>query len=142
MGKAEYRLAKKIHGRAPSPGIERATVTAVDPLTIEVGGVVYSSKDWQMYEQAALWQQVTAKNGALSGTSVSCATGSASSISFAGGTAEEVTAVAKYNVGDLLAVQEVDGGTAFIILCRLKAVPAGHDMLCPSGLPQEVMRDA
>lgn len=122
MGKEEYRLAKRIHGRTPPSGIERATVTAVDPLTIEVGGVVYSSKDWQMYEQAALWQQVTAKNGALSGTSVSCATGSASSISFAGGTAEEVTAVAKYNVGDLLAVQEVDGGTAFIILCRLKEV--------------------
>ena len=122
MGKEEYRLAKRIHGRTPSPGIERATVTAVEPLTIEVGGVAYSSQDWQMYEQAALWQQVTVTSGALSGTSVSCPTGSASSISFSSGTAAEVAAVAKYNVGDLLAVQEVDGGTAFIILCRLKEV--------------------
>lgn len=122
MGKEEYRLAKRIHGRTPPSGIERATVTAVEPLAIEVGGVVYSSQDWQMYEQAALWQQVTAKNGALSGTSVSCPTGSASSISYANGTVEEVQALSKYNVGDLLAVQETDGGTAFIILCRLKEV--------------------
>lgn len=122
MGKEEYRLAKRIHGRTPPSGIERATVTAVEPLAIEVGGVVYSSQDWQMYEQAAFWQQVTVTSGALSGTSVSCATGSASAIGFSSGTAAEVAAAAKYNVGDLLAVQEVDGGTAFIILCRLKEV--------------------
>lgn len=122
MGKEEYRLAKRIHGRTPPSGIERATVTAVEPLAIEVGGVVYSSQDWQMYEQAALWQQVTLKNGALSGASVSCPVGSASSVNFTNGTAEEMAAAMKYNVGDLLAVQEVDGGTAFIILCRLKEV--------------------
>lgn len=122
MGKAEQTLAKRIRGPAVSRGIERAVVKAVDPLVIEIGGVAYSSQDWRMYEPIVQVQKVTLEQGALSGTAVMCTEGNASSISFATGNIETCVAASKYKVGDMLAVQETDGGTAFIILCHLREV--------------------
>lgn len=127
MGKEIYNLAKAIKngggGRSSSGRpVELAQVVAVDPLAIQMGTAVYKSTDWRMYEQIQLFSDVKTKNGQLSGTSVSCSVGSASSVSYIEGTAEELSASTKYNVGDLLAVQQMAGDREFIILCKLREV--------------------
>lgn len=127
MGKEIYSLAKAIKngggGRSSSVRpVELAQVVAVDPLAIQMGTAVYKSTEWTMYEQVQLFRDVKTKTGNLSGTSVTCSVGSASSISYSEGTAEELSAAMKYNVGDLLAVQQMAGDREFIILCKLREV--------------------
>lgn len=127
MGKEIYNLAKAIKngggGRSPSGRpVELAQVVAVDPLAIQMGSAVYKSTEWTIYEQVQLFRDVKTKTGNLSGTSVTCSVGSASAISYNEGTAEELSAATKYNVGDLLAVQQMAGDRQFIILCKLREV--------------------
>ena len=126
MSKDIYDLASAIRGggnaRSSARPVELATVAAVEPLAIQIGNAIYKSTEWRMYEQIQLFADVKTKNGQLSGTSVSCSVGSASAISYSEGTAEELSAAMKYNVGDLLAVQQMAGDREFIILCKLREV--------------------
>lgn len=127
MSKDVYDLAKAIKdggGSHKSSGrpVELAQVVAVDPLAIQMGTAVYKSTEWTMYEQVQLFQNVKAKNGTMSSTAVTCNVGSASTISYGEMTAGEMEAETKYNVGDLLAVQQMAGDRQFIILCKLREV--------------------
>lgn len=127
MGKDVYDLAAAIKnggkGRsAAGRPVELAQVVAVEPLAIQMGTAVYKSTEWTMYEQVQLFQNVKAKNGTMSSAAVTCSVGSASTISYGEMTAGEMEAETKYNVGDLLAVQQMAGDRQFIILCKLREV--------------------
>lgn len=122
MSKADYQWAKRVRGPAATRPVELAMVTSAAPLVLKIGDATYSSADWTMYEPVLQLEQITTKTGQLTGASVDCSQGSVSSLSYANGSMSEAQARVRYQVGDLLAVQEMAGGRAFIILTKLQEV--------------------
>ena len=117
-----HQWAKRVRGPAATRPVELAMVTSAAPLVLKIGDATYSSADWTMYEPVLQLEQITTKTGQLMGASVDCSQGSVSSLSYANGTMNEAQARVRYQVGDLLAVQEMAGGRAFIILTKLQEV--------------------
>lgn len=118
-----YDLAKRLHGSSKTThAVELATVKALNPLVISMGDATYSAKDWPMYECWYEMQEGERKNGMHTGASVNCSEGSISQMSFASEKYESDKALVKYNVGDLLAVQQMEGDKAFIILSKVRRV--------------------
>lgn len=120
----EYDLAKRIKGSRPSKGIELATVEKTEPLTLSIGGVSYSAKDWTIYRPVSLaLEGVKMSEGTASGLSVSCSAqgANASRADFAEVAADKLEAKQALKAGDLVAVQEL-GGQTFVILTRLERV--------------------
>ena len=133
MGKAEYQFAKRARGDTPTRPVELAQVASVSPLAIKIGDATYSSADWTMYEPWFEDQDGTFSkpgkwvSGVHSGAGVDCVVGGISTMSYSEdswqrGEYQERKAFIKYNVGDLLAVQEMAGGRSFIILGKLREV--------------------
>lgn len=122
MRYTEYDLAQRIRGKAAPHVVELATVKSLDPLVIKIGNSTYSSEDWPMYECWYEMQEGERKNGMHTGASVNCSEGSISQMSFASEKYESDKALVKYNVGDLLAVQQMEGNNVFIILAKVRRV--------------------
>lgn len=118
-----YDLAKRMHGNSKTThAVELATVKALNPLVISMGDATYSAKDWPMYECWYEVQNGERKNGIHSGASVNCTEGSISKMSYTKETYDSDKSNVKYNVGDLLAVQQMEGDNAFIILSKVRKV--------------------
>lgn len=120
----EYDLAKRIKGARPSKGIELATVEKTEPLTLSIGGVSYSAKDWTIYRPADLvLEGLKVSDGTASGLAVACgAVGAdAGRASFAEVTADRLEARQTLEAGDLVAVYEL-GGQVFVILSKVERV--------------------
>lgn len=117
-----YDLAKRVRDMKHGHAVEIASVSAVSPLVITIGNASYSAKDWPMYECWYEMQEGERKNGMHTGASVNCSEGSISQMSFASEKYESDKALVKYNVGDLLAVQQMEGDNAFIILSKVRRV--------------------
>ena len=120
----EYDLAKRIKGSRPSRGIELATVEKTEPLTLSIGGVSYSAKDWTIYRPASLMlEDVKASEGTATGLSVACSAdgANASRAAFEVVMADKLEGKQALKAGDLVAVQEL-GGQTFVILTRLERV--------------------
>lgn len=115
-------LARRLKGR-PVRGVELAQVVSAEPLTLDIGGVVYSSRDWRMYAPAYAMAEMSLDNVLVLHPSVQCAaTGAAvSGMGCEAIAAAEVEAQARWAPGDVLAVQELEGST-FVILCKLEEV--------------------
>lgn len=109
-----YELAEVIQGTSPARPIELGKVAALEPLTLEIGGVKYASDKWKIYAPSYALKEIEAGKGLLYYPS------SSSEVTKA--TAETLEATALYAVGDLLAVQEMDSGRAFIILSKIVEV--------------------
>lgn len=120
MRYTEYDLAQRIRGKAAPHVVELATVKSLDPLVIKIGNSTYSSEDWLMYE---CWYEVKdgeRKNGVMSDQSSG---GIASaSISYQVDSYESDKSAIKYNVDDMLAVQQLEGNNVFIILAKVRRV--------------------
>lgn len=121
MGNEEYKLARRMR-RVSVRTVELATVVGVNPLVLKIGDAIYSSAEWLMYAPVYRLEDAMLTTGALTGASVSCPEGNASAISFQSGTLQEMKAAGAFSVGDMLAVQETAGASAFIILAKLEEV--------------------
>lgn len=121
----EYDLAKRIKGSRPSRGIELATVEKAEPLTLSIGGVSYSSKDWAIYAPSDLWLEgvMMSGDGSIVSPSVSCAAegASVSNIRFTGLMVDRLVGAPLLMEGDLVAVYEL-GGQSFVILSKVERV--------------------
>ena len=120
----EYDLAKRIKGARPSKGIELATVEKTEPLTLSIGGVSYSAKDWTIYRPASLvLEDVKTSEGTVTGLSVACSAegANASRATFEVVTADRLEARQTLTAGDLVAVYEL-GGQSFVILSKIERV--------------------
>lgn len=127
-------LARRMHGKEPNRAVELAVVSSVNPLKIVIGqNSEYSSEYWNIYEawfndkDGEFTKPGKWKNGTHTGASVNCSEGSISQMTYTednwqSGEYEERKAYMKYNVGDLIAVQEMEGGKSFIILCKVRRV--------------------
>ena len=109
-----YELAETIRGSTPARSIELGRVKALEPLTLEIGGASYAADKWRMYAPFYALKEIEAGKGMLYY--------SGSSSEFNKLETETLEAAALYAVGDLLAVQEMDGGKAFIILGKIREV--------------------
>lgn len=107
-----YRLAEKIKGTAPTKGVELATVKALDPFTLDIGGAVYSADKWVVYLPCFALQDAKLTQGVLYRDT---------DLTFDSGAADSLEADALFAVGDVVAVQEL-GGKCFLVLAKLKAV--------------------
>ena len=96
-----YDLAKRVRDMKRGHAVELATVSAVSPLVITIGSASYSANDWPMYE---CWYEMQDDD--------------------VSGNVEPAMIVANtmYNVGDMLAVQQMEGDNAFIILSKVRRV--------------------
>lgn len=132
----KYDLARRFHD-LPKQSIrvvEIGTVLKTEPLTIQIGDGIYiaGKSGWKFYEpifedKEAEIKEIEHKNGNHNGASVDCSVGSISSMSYSDekiekGTYKERKAYMKYNVGDVLAIQQMSGENEFIILCKLREV--------------------
>lgn len=132
-----YDLSKRIHGKAPTRAVEIGEVTKTEPLTVKIGDGTYEagSRDdqWTFYEawfedrDGEFTKPGKWKNGTHTGASVNCSEGSISQMTYTedtwqSGEYEERKAYMKYNVGDKLAVQQMEGDNVFIILCKIREV--------------------
>lgn len=121
-----YDLSQRIHGKARTRAVEIGTVKSVEPLTIVIGDGTYEagSKDdqWTFYEPWFEDKEAELKNGQYTGARVNCTEGSISWMTYTNGKYEERKAYIKYNAGDKLAVQQMEGDNAFIILCKIREV--------------------
>ena len=130
----EYDLAQRFRKEAKhARSVELGTVKATDPLTIQIGDATYSNAEaWVFYEpwfedQDAELKEIQHNAGVHSGASVNCGEGSISQMSYSTETIQtgkykERKAYMKYNVGDLLAMQQMEDDRHFIILCKLREV--------------------
>lgn len=119
--KAVYDLVRDLQTSSSGDGLLKiAKVVAVNPLGIQIGDAVYSKKDWVMY---GVMEAVNVKAKELSFGQASHR-GVPYSVSgpFRGSDvkAKEVELEPIYKVGDLLAVAELNGGSCFLLLCRLR----------------------
>ena len=115
----EYDLARRFRQEAKhARPVELGMVTATDPLTIQIGDATYSNAEaWVFYEawfedKDAELKEIQHNTGVHSGASVTIQTGKY----------KERKAYMKYNVGDLLAMQQMEDDRHFIILCKLREV--------------------
>lgn len=117
-----YRLAGRMK-KGGAHGVELARVAAVEPLALDIGGVLYSSKDWPMYAPAYALTAAVLDTVLVLQPSVHCAAEGAavSGMGCEAIAAESLRAQSRWAPGDVVAVQELDGA-AFIILCRLEEV--------------------
>lgn len=135
MSYTEYDLAKRLRGRSPTRAVELAEVLAVEPLKIKIGNGEYEQgpDKWTFYEpwfedRDAEIKNMEHESGQHTGASVNCSGGygisqmSYSKETVARGRYEERKAFMKYNVGDLLAVQQMAGDNQFMILCKVREV--------------------
>lgn len=118
-----YDLANKL--KQPSiRGIELGKVVGIKPLTIRIGDSEYKGgKDgWKFYEPFVEIEKLEAKEAKATGASVDCGTGGISRINAEKIEIKELKARIKYNIGDIVAVHQMDGDVSFLILCKLAEV--------------------
>ena len=118
-----YDLANKL--KQPSTrGIELGKIVGIKPLTIRIGDSEYKGgKDgWKFYEPFVEIEKLEAKEAKATGASVDCGTGSISRFNANKVEIKELKARIKYNVGDIVAVHQMDGDVSFLILCKLAEV--------------------
>lgn len=132
----EYDLANRMRQKPTTKVVEIGKVTKTDPLTIEIGNGTYEAgsreDQWTFYEvwyedKDAELKEIQHNTGVHSGASVNCGEGSISQMSYSSETIQmgkykERKAYLKYNVGDLLAVQQMAGDNVFIILAKIREV--------------------
>ena len=122
MGKTENKFVQHVRDSARNVRtVEIATVTQVNPLAIRIDSSDYysdaktgSAKAWTIYEPFYEDENGEFKNGQF--------TTPTGAITYTAGTYESRRARIKYNVGDLLAVQEINGGKGYIILAKIREV--------------------
>lgn len=103
-------------------GVELGVVTQINPLIIKIGDSEYDSTKWTIYEPYIEEYDVEAKEGMLDNASVDCAVSRITTLNYKTRKEKERKAKMKYKKGDLVAIQQMDGDTSFIILCKLKKV--------------------
>lgn len=137
--KSMYDLLGRVIYDAEEDGLVKlATVVSGDPLSIQIGDVVYSSIDWVFYApdydfdywgaharfqvHAPILVDGTERRYERLYTDATESVPDAGELSSATAWAKSVTLVRRYQPGDVLAVVELTGRAEFLILCRVRRV--------------------
>lgn len=120
----EYDLARRLRGSSPSRSLEIGEVVGLEPLVVKIGGSEYKSgKDgWTFYEMVFDLEKAELEEVALTGASVNCGVGAVSALKASKGTVKKGKAFIRYEVGDLLCVQQMSGDTSFMVLGKIREV--------------------
>ena len=121
---SEYELAERLRGGPSLRAVELGVVIGVEPLVVRIGNGEYKAGPggWRFYEPVFAYKDVEFKGVAFAGAGVNCSKGGISSLTATRGTVKEGKAKMQYQVGDLLAVQQMAGDVSFLILARVQEV--------------------
>ena len=121
---SEYELAERLRGGPSLRAVELGVVVGVEPLVVRIGNGEYKAgpDGWRFYEPVFAYKDVEFKDAAFAGAGVNCSKGGISVMNATTGTVREGKAKLQYQVGDLLAVQQMAGDVSFLILARVQEV--------------------
>lgn len=120
----EFDLAQRMRGGPVRRAVELGEVVGVAPLVVRIGNGEYRAgpNGWRFYEPCFAFKEVETKEVSYSGVSVNCGQGGISAMTATTGSAKEGKAKMHYQVGDLLAVQQMAGDASFMILAKVQEV--------------------
>ncbi len=120
----EFDLVQRMRGKPACRAVELGEVVGVNPLVVRIGNGEYQAgpKGWRFYEPVFAYKNVENKDVAFAGAGVNCSQGGISTMTATTGTVKEGKAKMQYQVGDLLAVQQMAGDASFMILAKVQEV--------------------